>query len=151
MDSFLFFFKFVKIFFGFTEELVKSCTIFLSSSINLPARRCPTTYGTISWLWTPLRIAYFQALSSLTTYPRTLNKYSHFLDLVASCFTFLFSTLCSPLHSKTNSNIAFLPSQDLLIITVNREDVNVSVYISISSSRSTVLQHFKWMECLIIL
>ena len=104
MDSFLFFVKFVKIFFGFTEESVKSCTIFLSSSINLPARRCPATYRTISWLWTPLRIANFQALFSLTTYP---------------CFTFLFGNLCSPLRSQTNSNIAFLPSQDLLMITVN--------------------------------
>jgi len=119
MDSFLFFFKLVKIFFGFTEELVKSCTIFLWSSINLSARRCPATYDTISWLSTPLRIANFQVLSSLTTYPRTLNKHPHFLDLVASCFTFLFGTLCSPLRSQTNSNIAFLPSQDLIMITVN--------------------------------
>ena len=101
----------------------------LSSSINLPARRCPATYRTISWLWTSLRIANFRELFSLPTYPRNLNKHPHFLDLVASCFTFLFGNLCSPLHSQTNSNIAFLPSQDLLYICLSSDPTKQFLFI----------------------
>jgi len=119
MNSCLFPFKFFKIIFGCTKLFVKSCIIFMSSSINLPAKRCPSKYCNISWLWIPLRIANFQAFYSLLTFLRTLNNHPNFLDLVDSCFNFFFGTLWFPLLSQTNSNIGLLIALDLFMKIVN--------------------------------
>lgn len=48
-------FKFIKICLGCTKLFVRSTTTFFSFSVNLPARRRLSDFGSILWLWIPLR------------------------------------------------------------------------------------------------
>lgn len=142
MHTCLFPFKFVKVFIFCTELLVKSRTIFLSSSINLSARTCFYNFGTISWLWIPIRVTNFQVFNSLLTYPHNLNIHPRFFDLIASYFNFFFGILWSSLISQTNSNIGFF-ILDLLIKPINS---TLFVCRHIQPSNSSLSFYVSWLE-----
>jgi len=118
MQCGLLFFKFIKIFLGSILLLVKSCTIVLSSSINLQARMCPSKAGSITWLWIPLRMFNPHSFVFLLRYPLTMNKHPHFLEPVVACFDFFSGTLWGPLLSHSRHYIG-LTKLDFRVTIIN--------------------------------